>query len=71
VTAVGDVAEQNLRELGHITLRFDGHREAEFPEPSTWRARCRKASRRLRTEICCLSWRKMNQVAVVIGGDKP
>ena len=26
-----DVAEQNLRELGHITLRFDGHREAEFP----------------------------------------
>jgi PTS system glucitol/sorbitol-specific IIA component len=44
VTAVGDVAEQNLRELGHITLRFDGHREAEFPEPYTWRARCRKAS---------------------------
>ena len=31
VTAVGDVAEQNLCELGHITLRFDGHREAEFP----------------------------------------
>jgi PTS system glucitol/sorbitol-specific IIA component len=31
VTAVGDVAEQNLRELGHITLRFDGHREAEYP----------------------------------------
>ncbi len=31
VTAVGEVAEQNLRELGHITLRFDGHREAEFP----------------------------------------
>lgn len=28
---LGDVAEQNLRELGHITLRFDGHREAEFP----------------------------------------
>ncbi|HBR7336757.1 TPA: PTS glucitol/sorbitol transporter subunit IIA [Klebsiella pneumoniae] len=31
VTAVGEVAEQNLRELGHIPLRFDGHREAEFP----------------------------------------
>ncbi|HDT6508880.1 TPA: PTS glucitol/sorbitol transporter subunit IIA [Klebsiella aerogenes] len=31
VTAVGEVAEQNLRELGHITLRFDGHRQAEFP----------------------------------------
>ena len=31
MTAVGEVAEQNLRELGHITLRFDGHREAEFP----------------------------------------
>ena len=31
VTAVGDVAEQNLRELGHITVRFDGEAEAEFP----------------------------------------
>lgn len=31
VTAVGDVAEQNLRELGHITLRFDGQHEAEYP----------------------------------------
>ena len=31
VTAVGDVAEQNLRELGHITLRFDGQTEAEYP----------------------------------------
>jgi hypothetical protein len=29
--------------------------------------------RRLRTEICCLSCKEkiMNQVAVVIGGDKP
>lgn len=24
VTAVGSVAEDNLRELGHVTLRFDG-----------------------------------------------
>lgn len=31
VTAVGSVAGQNLQELGHITLRFDGHNEAEFP----------------------------------------
>ncbi|HDC4526964.1 TPA: PTS glucitol/sorbitol transporter subunit IIA [Enterobacter cloacae] len=31
VTAVGDVAEQNLRELGHITLRFDGQPQAEYP----------------------------------------
>ena len=31
VTAVGSVAEMNLRELGHITLRFDGQSEAEFP----------------------------------------
>ncbi|WP_061707414.1 PTS glucitol/sorbitol transporter subunit IIA [Pseudenterobacter timonensis] len=31
VTAVGDVAEQNLRELGHITLRFDGQQAAEYP----------------------------------------
>ncbi|OHY45158.1 PTS glucitol/sorbitol transporter subunit IIA [Enterobacter roggenkampii] len=31
VTAVGAVAETNLRELGHITVRFDGASEAEFP----------------------------------------
>lgn len=31
MTAVGDVAEQNLRELGHITLRFDGQTAAEYP----------------------------------------
>lgn len=31
VTAVGSVAEQNLRELGHITLRFDGQTQAEYP----------------------------------------
>ncbi|PYB01951.1 PTS glucitol/sorbitol transporter subunit IIA, partial [Serratia marcescens] len=30
-TAVGSVATQNLRELGHITVRFDGEAEAEFP----------------------------------------
>lgn len=28
---LGDVAEQNLRELGHITLRFDGQPQAEYP----------------------------------------
>ncbi|QIQ21072.1 PTS glucitol/sorbitol transporter subunit IIA [Zophobihabitans entericus] len=31
ITAVGDVAEQNLRELGHVTIRFDGSSEAELP----------------------------------------
>ncbi|WP_413730061.1 PTS glucitol/sorbitol transporter subunit IIA [Sodalis sp. RH22] len=31
VTAVGEVAETNLRELGHITVRFDGAIKAEFP----------------------------------------
>ena len=31
ITAVGSVATQNLRELGHITVRFDGEAEAEFP----------------------------------------
>lgn len=31
ITAVGSVATQNLRELGHITIRFDGAAEAEFP----------------------------------------
>lgn len=31
VTAVGDVARENLRELGHITVRFDGAAQPEFP----------------------------------------
>jgi PTS system glucitol/sorbitol-specific IIA component len=31
ITAVGEVATQNLRELGHITVRFDGEAQAEFP----------------------------------------
>jgi glucitol/sorbitol PTS system EIIA component len=31
VTAVGHVARENLRDLGHITVRFDGATEAEFP----------------------------------------
>ncbi|PWC19944.1 PTS glucitol/sorbitol transporter subunit IIA [Brenneria roseae subsp. roseae] len=31
ITAVGNVATQNLRELGHITIRFDGAAQAEFP----------------------------------------
>ena len=31
VTAIGDVAAENLRELVHITLRFDGAAQAEFP----------------------------------------
>lgn len=31
ITAVGDVVEKNLGDLGHITLKFDGAREAELP----------------------------------------
>jgi len=31
ITAVGDVAQQNLKELGHITVRFDGEDTAEYP----------------------------------------
>lgn len=31
ITAVGSVAMQNLRELGHVTVRFDGVTQAEFP----------------------------------------
>ncbi|WP_413723866.1 PTS glucitol/sorbitol transporter subunit IIA [Sodalis sp. RH16] len=31
ITAVGSVAAQNLRELGHITIRFDGAGQAEYP----------------------------------------
>ncbi|UQY45760.1 PTS glucitol/sorbitol transporter subunit IIA [Erwinia sp. PK3-005] len=31
VTAVGEVARENLHALGHITVRFDGASQAEFP----------------------------------------
>lgn len=31
ITAVGGVVEKNLGDLGHITLKFDGAREAELP----------------------------------------
>lgn len=69
VTAVGSVAEQNLRELGHITLRFDGLREAEFPGtvhvagpvPDDIAPGC------ILTFVA-LRRKNMNQVAVVIGG---
>ncbi len=30
ITAVGDAVNQNLRNLGHITLRFDGAETADF-----------------------------------------
>lgn len=54
VTAVGEVAEQNLRELGHITLRFDGHREAEFQYRPCGGPGAGRHRARLRTEVCCL-----------------
>lgn len=31
ITSVGEVATTNFKELGHITLRFDGNYEAELP----------------------------------------
>lgn len=31
ITAIGEVANQNLKELGHITLHFDGSLEASLP----------------------------------------
>lgn len=31
ITAVGDVVSKNLGEIGHITLKFDGSREANQP----------------------------------------
>ena len=31
VTAVGSVVRKNLSALGHITIKFDGSREAELP----------------------------------------
>ncbi len=46
MTAVGSVAEDNLRELGHVTLRFDGLSEAEFPALSMWQALYPTISRR-------------------------
>lgn len=31
ITAVGEVASFNLKELGHVTWRFDGAVDAEYP----------------------------------------
>ncbi|TDQ57660.1 PTS system D-sorbitol-specific IIA component (Gut family) [Mesocricetibacter intestinalis] len=31
ITAVGEVASFNLKELGHVTWRFDAAAEAEYP----------------------------------------
>ncbi|MCK3654987.1 PTS glucitol/sorbitol transporter subunit IIA [Pasteurellaceae bacterium Macca] len=31
ITAVGDIASENLAQLGHITLFFDGAEIAQFP----------------------------------------
>lgn len=31
ITAVGDIAEKNLNEIQHITLKFDGSKTPEFP----------------------------------------
>jgi PTS system glucitol/sorbitol-specific IIA component len=31
ITAVGDLATKNLRELGHLVLRFDGREEVDLP----------------------------------------
>ncbi|OOF71494.1 PTS glucitol/sorbitol transporter subunit IIA [Rodentibacter caecimuris] len=31
ITAIGSVASFNLKELGHVTLRFDGADNAEYP----------------------------------------
>ncbi|WGE41310.1 PTS glucitol/sorbitol transporter subunit IIA [Actinobacillus equuli] len=31
ITAVGDVASENLAALGHVTFRFDGANVAEYP----------------------------------------
>lgn len=31
VTAVGDVVQKNLEDLGHITIKFDGSTSAELP----------------------------------------
>ncbi len=68
VTAVGSVAEDNLRELGHVTLRFDGLSEAEFPGT----VRGGPVPILISRQGSVLKFEsvkgKMNQVAVVIGG---
>lgn len=69
VTAVGDVAEQNLRELGHITLRFDGQPQAEYPGTVHVVGPVPQAVTRLHVKIYfVIKERHMSQVAVVIGG---
>lgn len=65
MTAVGEVAEQNLRELATspcALTAIDGvpvQIHMAGPVPNAIARRC--------TEVCCLK-EKMNQVAVVIGG---
>ena len=70
VTAVGDVAEQNLRELGHITLRFDGQPQAEYPGTVHVEGPVPQAvTPGCTLKICCVIKESvMSQVAVVIGG---
>lgn len=70
VTAVGDVAEQNLRELGHITLRFDlpaaGGVSRYGSRSGPGSAGCHPV---LHVKIYfVIKERHMSQVAVVIGG---
>lgn len=31
ITAVGAIVSKNLSNLGHVTIKFDGHSEAELP----------------------------------------
>jgi PTS system glucitol/sorbitol-specific IIA component len=72
VTAVGDVAEQNLRELGHITLRFDGQPQARISRHGSRSGPGSAGLSPAHVKICCVIKEiDMSQVAVVIGGDKP
>lgn len=31
ITAVGNIVQKNLEEIAHVTLKFDGSKEASFP----------------------------------------
>lgn len=42
ITAVGGVVNQNLGALGHITIRFDGADEVEYPGTVHVRGSCPK-----------------------------
>lgn len=51
VTAIGEVAVENFKQLGHLTLKFDG--AAEAAQPGTMHVKAHSApSMHVGTQIC-------------------